>query len=137
MVGGYLICEGGGELNCFNSQPPEGGWDKHNAEDVDSDMVSTHSRPKAAGWWLLLLAADSICFNSQPPEGGWWVIKISVKPWWRFNSQPPEGGWLIAFGVSIISVGFNSQPPEGGWAGNFGAHGISQVSTHSRPKAAG
>ena len=23
--------------------------DKHNAEDVDSDMVSTHSRPKAAG----------------------------------------------------------------------------------------
>ena len=58
-------------MHCFNSQPPEGGWcgtfrfplmrwpfqltaarrrlGKHNAEDVDSDMVSTHSRPKAAG----------------------------------------------------------------------------------------
>ena len=33
---------------CFNTQPPEGGWDDKPKED-DKPKVSTHSRPKAAG----------------------------------------------------------------------------------------
>ena len=32
---------------------------------------------------------------------------------------------------------FNSQPPEGGWAGSMSKPNKFQVSTHSRPKAAG
>ena len=34
--------------NCFNTQPPEGGWNKwqFNGKALE---VSTHSRPKAAG----------------------------------------------------------------------------------------
>ena len=37
-----------------------------------------------------------------------------------------------------MSKGFNTQPPEGGWFdGGFGMGLTSEVSTHSRPKAAG
>ena len=34
--------------NCFNTQPPEGGWRKHKFT-LTLFIVSTHSRPKAAG----------------------------------------------------------------------------------------
>ena len=33
---------------CFNSQPPEGGWPASCAA-ISRSIVSTHSRPKAAG----------------------------------------------------------------------------------------
>ena len=34
-------------------------------------IVSTHSRPKAAGWFLMMRQMQMCRFNSQPPEGGW------------------------------------------------------------------
>ena len=33
--------------------------------------VSTHSRPKAAGYRQFAIAAKNGSFNTQPPEGGW------------------------------------------------------------------
>ena len=52
----------------FNTQPPEGGWDK-GIPRFHRSPVSTHSRPKAAGRFRLFgLCTD--CFNTQPPEGG-------------------------------------------------------------------
>ena len=56
-------------------------------------MVSTHSRPKAAGCGM-----DSQCppddgFNTQPPEGGWSLLKDFKLSGHSFNTQPPEGGW--------------------------------------------
>ena len=35
--------------DCFNSQPPEGGWNVVVKVDGKPNYVSTHSRPKAAG----------------------------------------------------------------------------------------
>ena len=77
----------------FNSQPPEGGWPssrfvrpyRHTfqltaarrrlaagpAAKTDSKSVSTHSRPKAAGFRPPRRASQNQRFNSQPPEGGW------------------------------------------------------------------
>ena len=78
-------------------------------------MVSTHSRPKAAG---------------RKPRNSW-----QLKP--CFNTQPPEGGWAIQVsGVVNLLERFNTQPPEGGCV--FRRHRLRrwQVSTHSRPKAA-
>ena len=80
-------------------------------------LVSTHSRPKAAGYnlarrrfatcWfqhtaarrrLVLRTSDSFCnlksFNTQPPEGGWADELIYRSRNNRFNTQPPEGGWF-------------------------------------------
>ena len=34
-------------------------------------LVSTHSRPKAAGKPFMLARSILTCFNTQPPEGGW------------------------------------------------------------------
>ena len=144
---------------CFNTQPPEGGWAncravvdalkafQHTAARRRLDntlllvniylVVSTHSRPKAAGPCRAHLPKIAPCFNTQPPEGGWEVPardEISLR---RFNTQPPEGGWrirmttpklyytfqhtaarrrLAEFAVPTDSYfGFNTQPPEGGW----------------------
>ena len=55
--------------------------------------VSTHSRPKAAGWGGCPRLATTFRFNSQPPEGGWKNAYVTTGRTIRFNSQPPEGGW--------------------------------------------
>ena len=124
-------------LHRFNTQPPEGGWA------VESPLrsighVSTHSRPKAAGYSATGRPSRIRCFNTQPPEGGWLQFPHIRPPPSRFNTQPPEGGW-----------GRKSQPK--GRAGrfqhtaarrrlerdNYNRLSDSVVSTHSRPKAAG
>ena len=58
-------------IDCFNTQPPEGGW---------SYIRPIHGTPK--------------CFNTQPPEGGWSAIGIRGALLAGFNTQPPEGGWI-------------------------------------------
>ena len=35
---------------CFNTQPPEGGWVRRGWIAAGKTFVSTHSRPKAAGY---------------------------------------------------------------------------------------
>ena len=100
-------------------------------------IVSTHSRPKAAGAVMMFVRDSCNGFNSQPPEGGWvddlrhWLYSVS------FNSQPPEGGWRQRVAGLQRPNSFNSQPPEGGWMAAKRAKKREQVSTHSRPKAAG
>ena len=55
-----------------------------------------------------------------------------------FNTQPPEGGWVLCSTVCTTRVSFNTQPPEGGWTYfSNGEYSDCDVSTHSRPKAAG
>ena len=53
---------------CFNTQPPEGGWQMFYCQ-VMQELVSTHSRPKAAGASLKSLApsgfAAPISLSSQ------------------------------------------------------------------------
>ncbi len=40
-------------------------------------------------------------------------------------------------GLAAHITGFNTQPPEGGWPTAGVIVGLNDVSTHSRPKAAG
>ena len=56
---------------CFNSQPPEGGWLRVVLVFEPPSIVSTRSRPKAAGFSPKLKIIIRGSFNSQPPEGGW------------------------------------------------------------------
>ena len=98
-------------------------------------------------------------FNTQPPEGGWttcaplWTYPPKFQHTaarrrldrparcnhrlWRFNTQPPEGGCFCGRVLRRFSVGFNTQPPEGGCGKNGKENQGNNVSTHSRPKAAG
>ena len=56
-------------------------------------LVSTHSRPKAAGSHNGYDRPADICFNTQPPEGGWRMPSTAFSQFQCFNTQPPEGGW--------------------------------------------
>ena len=56
--------------------------------------VSTHSRPKAAGMVETTRIQLRYCFNTQPPEGGWACNHFFLRFVGSFNTQPPEGGWL-------------------------------------------
>ena len=48
--GWFVLYESKNMVNGFNTQPPEGGWYKGNSKEVNDENVSTHSRPKAAGY---------------------------------------------------------------------------------------
>ena len=135
---GPIAINGLNLMNCFNSQPPEGGWDLFNNVFFRA-AVSTHSRPKAAGSKNFLRAPDNSCFNSQPPEGGWLVPALYAKnpEIVSTHSRPKAAGISIKRKSSLPPVSthsrpkaaggsdrcdqsawcrFNSQPPEGGWA---------------------
>ena len=110
----------------FNSDLHYKAWFQHTAArrrlavpEIDftaSTDVSTHSRPKAAG---LKKAAKIIALT-------------------RFNTQPPEGGWLNTFIVIVIFVGFQHTAARRRLdMMGFDMAGALDVSTHSRPKAAG
>ena len=99
----------------FNTQPPEGGWDR---------FVHT--------------LATKACFNTQPPEGGWQTPDRANADNIGFNTQPPEGGWSSSRTFFRRSRSFNTQPPEGGWSPFIRNRAVFlRVSTHSRLKAAG
>ena len=101
-------------------------------------MVSTHSRPKAAGFVHNSCLQFGSGFNTQPPEGGWqraacaWyvdtvfqhtaarrrldcfadfiiqMIRVST------HSRPKAAGRRMRFRTHRCRR-FNTQPPEGGW----------------------
>ena len=78
----------------FNTQPPEGGWKMLSVFNI-MDMVSTRSRPKAAGSDKLeLYCAARVSTRSRPKAAG----SCGYQPadaTARFNTQPPEGGWHL------------------------------------------
>ena len=79
-------------------------------------LVSTHSRPKAAGLPRgERRRRQKVSTHSRPKAAGLLRFWIHAPPS-RFNTQPPEGGWLsLVLHVLLVQA----------------------VSTHSRPKAAG
>ena len=121
----------------FNTQPPEGGWDSDLKRRLTA-LVSTHSRPKAAGGRQAARRHARHSFNTQPPEGGWKSALIAGWEWISFNTQPPEGGWFFqtAFALFFAVVSTHSRPKAAG-VRPCRAVWIVRVSTHSRPKAAG
>ena len=59
---------------CFNSQPPEGGWNM--AKICESSLSGFNSQPPEGGWlYFRITGGLPECFNSQPPEGGWYLVK--------------------------------------------------------------
>ncbi len=101
-------------------------------------MVSTHSRPKAAGIAKCNGNPLEKGFNTQPPEGGWrqetlmWVISR------RFQHTAARRR-LVSSPLPLLldeSVSTHSRPKAAG-AGVRLVQAYQRVSTHSRPKAAG
>ncbi len=101
-------------------------------------LVSTHSRPKAAGFVSTIRRASESCFNTQPPEGGWFRQVLEKLVNVCFNTQPPEGGWENPkINISLFTIVSTHSRPKAAGAGQRQAIQDQIVSTHSRPKAAG
>ena len=65
------------------------------ANSCSNTSVSTHSRPKAAGLIkVLLIIGFSVSTHSRPKAAGL-GRRTSLVLVARFNSQPPEGGWNL------------------------------------------
>ena len=123
--------------------------------------VSTHSRPKAAGeaaWYLL--DTSRARFNTQPPEGGWpypmppitvavsfqhtaarrrLAISSAVKPksdMFQHTAARRRLVNVMSNVLNIANVSTHSRPKAAG-LGRFNHAKSHTVSTHSRPKAAG
>ena len=99
-------------LASFNTQPPEGGW-VCKPPSFCTPLVSTHSRPKAAG--------------------GAPLIKLNVDV---FQHTAARRRLASAYAPRVLPNRFNTQPPEGGCCLVQCPIAIKAVSTHSRPKAA-
>ena len=55
----------------FNTQPPEGGWAETAAATEEINIVSTHSRPKAAGMGKLAeYGKIVVSTHSRPKAAG-------------------------------------------------------------------
>ena len=104
--------------------------------------VSTHSRPKAAGFKMsrfrisvslfqhtaarrrlggvvqLLHASSYVSTHSRPKAAGK-LLRGCMVSRLCFNTQPPEGGWRAPPNLPTHLLSFNTQPPEGGWTVNL------------------
>ena len=101
--------------NCFNTQPPEGGW-LPRSHSRPLKTVSTHSRPKAAGSirrgccvisrfqhtaarrrlaLSACLKGDAEGFQHTAARRRLELPSASPPEPLSFNTQPPEGGWQI------------------------------------------
>ena len=79
------------------------------------NFVSTHSRPKAAGGRFSLLSYFFYLFQHTAARRRLGFFCACYGVCGCFNTQPPEGGWSS---FSLPARGrrrFNTQPPEGGW----------------------
>ena len=102
-------------------------------------MVSTHSRPKAAGSVISASQQAKAGFQHTAarrrlvPKGTMQINEYQFQHTAARRRLDPNGSKLWRYRFS-----FNTQPPEGGWRFKKSQKkGSRRVSTHSRPKAAG
>ena len=102
---------------------------------LDQPLVSTHSRPKAAGGRRHGRVSYA-CFNTQPPEGGCFLLRLDDDGGGvSTHSRPKAADEIVAARDSGRLFQhtaarrrlkgnarkqqnywrFNTQPPEGGW----------------------
>ena len=101
-------------------------------------VVSTHSRPKAAGPCPALRPMETLVSTHSRPKAAGSYCRINLFWFNCFNTQPPEGGWSTAEIKKMRLELFQHTAARRRLAiGNCRTFLSRQVSTHSRPKAAG
>ena len=145
-------------MECFNTQPPEGGWAAVWGIRLIW-QVSTHSRPKAAGnQHCFTLTAimfqhtaarrrlgakqpiDGLMFDvsthSRPKAAGSCFMTAARSDGVSTHSRPKAAGEINGETLKAVEVSTHSRPKAAGKVHYLGLL-VRSVSTHSRPKAAG
>ena len=102
------------QILSFNTQPREGGCACYDMDLAFINLVSTHSRAKAAALSTTLGSKKMYSFNTQPRESGCRPPTAHLPPNKRFNTQPREGGCSFFINQYPQNRSFNTQPREGG-----------------------
>ena len=122
----------------FNTQPPEGGWRRLCRSALAGQRVSTHSRPKAAGFRPDLAILDDIVSTHSRPKAAGYHIKTHLDNLHMFQHTAARRRLDVPLSRRAIAllVSTHSRPKAAGAHARHAACGLG-VSTHSRPKAAG
>ena len=146
---------------CFNTQPPEGGWNPDAKRFTADDwfqhtaarrrlgcrfyqvklfaVVSTHSRPKAAGAAVkeMAFAVTLVSTHSRPKAAGFSCrVVMVVVLLFQHTAARRRLELLHSFLFEFNDVSTHSRPKAAG-INQAGKYVVTIVSTHSRPKAAG
>ena len=82
---------------------------------LKKDIVSTHSRPKAAGLRIRVIEpAIKVSTHSRPKAAGH-DVKSGMDIYWFQHTAARRRLGLRLRQFVFFSHGFNTQPPEGGW----------------------
>ena len=101
-------------------------------------LVSTHSRPKAAGAFQRPYKHKTLVSTHSRPKAAGTVIFVAKKKYVMFQHTAARRRLATnKKGGRNAVLCFNTQPPEGGWKQAKIFNALERVSTHSRPKAAG
>ena len=142
----------------FNTQPPEGGWRKK-CPRQQRQSVSTHSRPKAAGfgtrqrqnfisfqhtaarrrlglYYFASFWKNMVSTHSRPKAAGSIYLSTHIRQGVSTHSRPKAAGCLSDGVLTEILVSTHSRPKAAGSQEFLSRRNVA-VSTHSRPKAAG
>ena len=124
---------------------------------IVQDLVSTHSRPKAADGCAFLCCVMqrfqhtaarrrlfavavplypclAVSTHSRPKAAAEFINKLANGERVSTHSRPKAADQKLK--VTQLAARFNTQPPEGGWLQFVCSPACGIVSTHSRPKAA-
>ena len=102
-------------LVCFNTQPPEGGWTaKCSAKRSRTKFQHTAARRRLESFQNLYLINFSVSTHSRPKAAGYRECATPKLTRVSTHSRPKAAG--PPHGKSSFSCAcFNTQPPEGGW----------------------
>ena len=101
-------------IDSFNTQPPEGGWILQTLCRFGLDVVSTHSRPKAAGrtWHV---ATSHLWFQHTAARRRLGPQKPAQRQDGEFQHTAARRRLANRERNLGLLASFNTQPPEGGW----------------------
>ena len=122
----------------FNTQPPEGGWCNCYTDQGSEIAVSTHSRPKAAGYGQSVqLVIKIVSTHSRPKAAGSLYGELCVTDFmFQHTAARRRLGQLHASAVVACRFQHTAARRRLGPDTALSAP-YTPVSTHSRPKAAG
>ena len=135
---GSVYCSNQSTLFCFNTQPPEGGWMRKLAVIAFTLLFQhTAARRRLGATHIGIVSCKRFQHTAARRRLGppLWYMRRRLA---CFNTQPPEGGWiLITQSPKLLDV-FQHTAARRRLDQRTDRHGITiNVSTHSRPKAAG
>ena len=123
--------------DCFNTQPPEGGWGGKSQREAEELMFQhTAARRRLGSWSVICKLCWAVSTHSRPKAAGCWFSQMARTAKVSTHSRPKAAGEIHGETLKAVEVSTHSRPKAAGASTDEYSRTM-PVSTHSRPKAAG